>query len=53
MDELAQALELSADISNIPNNTDKPHPRYAQYKQMPNFSDQQKRREQLLEHQKK
>ncbi|GFR96324.1 snurportin-1-like [Elysia marginata] len=52
MEELTAALASSFEVSNDPNKTSAPHPRYSQYKQKASKSDQETRRKQLLEIQK-
>lgn len=52
MDELTAALASSFEVSNDPNKTSAPHPRYSQYKQKSSKSDQETRRKKLLEIQK-
>ncbi|KAK3801756.1 hypothetical protein RRG08_043772 [Elysia crispata] len=52
MEELTAALASSFEVSNDPNKTSAPHPRYSQYKQKGPKSDQETRRKQLLEKQK-
>ncbi|CAL1544975.1 unnamed protein product [Lymnaea stagnalis] len=52
MDELTAALAGSFEISNEPNKTSAPHPRFTQYKQRTSNSDQDTRRKLLLENQK-
>lgn len=53
MDELTAALAGSFEISNDPNKTSAPHPRFAQFKSKSSKQDQDSRRKRLLEIQKK
>jgi len=53
MDELAENLANSFSVSNEPNTTDAPHPRFADYKKKTSGSDQDGRRSSILEQQKK
>ena len=52
VDQLAEALEGSFNVSNKVNDPTKPHPRFAQYKQKNAVSNQEKRRARILEAQK-
>ena len=52
VDELAEALEGSFNVSNKVNDPTKPHPRFSLYKQKNVVSNQEKRRGQILEAQK-
>ncbi|KAL8602313.1 hypothetical protein ACOMHN_022826 [Nucella lapillus] len=53
MDELTAALAGSFEISNDPNKTSAPHPRFSQFKSKNSKQDQDSRRKRLLEIQKK
>lgn len=53
MDDLTAALAASFEISNDPNKTSAPHPRFSQFKSKPSNQDQNSRRTRLLEIQKK
>ena len=53
MDELAESLATSFNVSSDPNTTDAPHPRFSQYKQKSSGSDQEARRKSILEDQKR
>ena len=53
MDDLAAALAGSFEISNDPNKTSAPHPRFSQFKIKSSNQDQNSRRRRLLEIQKK
>lgn len=53
MEELAESLANSFSVSNEPNTTDAPHPRFSDYKKKTTGSDQQGRRHDILEQQKK
>jgi len=51
-DDLTASFATSFNVSNFPNDTNKPHPRFAQYKMKSSPSSQDLRRKKLLEHQK-
>lgn len=55
MEEITELLATSVEVTHVPNNTAKQHPRFAQYKakSKPNSVGQNDRRERLLELQKK
>merc|ERR1719445_2686330 len=52
LDELAESFAASFNVTNNPNDTNRPHPRFAQYKMKPSSISQEVRRKKLLEHQK-
>lgn len=52
MDDLAECFAGSFNVSNTPNDTNRPHPRFAMYKMKNSGSNQEQRRLRLLEHQK-
>jgi len=52
MDDLADAFAGSFTVTNTPNDTNRPHPRFAQYKMKSSGMNQEVRRKKLLEHQK-
>lgn len=52
LDDLADSFAGSFNVTNTPNDTNKPHPRFAQYKMKSATAGQEMRRASLLEHQK-
>merc|ERR1719150_3184680 len=52
LDELADSFAASFNVTNNPNDTNRPHPRFAQYKMKTSSISQEVRRKKLLEHQK-
>ena len=52
LDELADSFAASFTVTNNPNDTARPHPRFAQYKMKSSSISQEARRKKLLEHQK-
>jgi len=52
LDELADSFAASFAVTNNPNDTNRPHPRFAQYKLKSSSISQEVRRKKLLEHQK-
>ena len=53
MDDLADSLATSFQVTSHPNNPAAPHPRFSDYKKRPGFTDQMVRRQRLLERQKR
>ena len=53
MDELTASLATNFSVSSDPNSTSAPHPRFAEYKKKNSGSDQDARRQSILEQQKK
>jgi len=51
LDELADCFAGSFAVTNTPNDTNRPHPRFAQYKMKSSGMSQEMRRKKLLEHQ--
>ena len=52
LEELADSFAASFSVSNNPNDTARPHPRFSQYKMKSSSISQEARRKKLLEHQK-
>jgi len=52
MDDLADCFAGSFNVTNAPNDTNRPHPRFAMYKMKNPSSNQEQRRQRLLDHQK-
>ena len=52
LDELAESFAASFSVTNNPNDTARPHPRFSQYKMKTSSISQEARRKKLLEHQK-
>jgi len=52
LEELADSFAASFNVTNNPNDTNRPHPRFAQYKMKTSSISQEVRRKKLLEHQK-
>ena len=52
LEELADSFAASFTVTNNPNDTARPHPRFAQYKMKSSSISQEARRKKLLEHQK-
>ena len=52
MDDLAGCFAGSFKVTNVPNDTNRPHPRFAMYKMKNSVSNQEQRRQRLLGHQK-
>eukprot|EP00092_Neocalanus_flemingeri_P017977 GFUD01019453.1.p1 GENE.GFUD01019453.1~~GFUD01019453.1.p1 ORF type:complete len:411 (-),score=118.70 GFUD01019453.1:792-2024(-) len=52
MDDLADCFAGSFTVTNAPNDINRPHPRFAQYKMKSSGSNQEHRRKRLLDHQK-
>ena len=50
--DLAECFSASFNVSNHPNDTNRPHPRFAQYKMKSSSINQDVRRQKLLQHQK-
>jgi len=53
MDELAESLANSFAVTEEPNSTDAPHPRFSEYKKKVSNADQEARRKNILELQKR
>jgi len=51
MDDLADCFAGSFNVTNAPNDTNRAHPRFAQYKMKNSGSNQEQRRKRLLDHQ--
>merc|ERR1719219_333210 len=52
LEELADSFAASFSVTNNPNDTNRPHPRFALYKMKTSSISQEVRRKKLLEHQK-
>jgi len=52
LDDLSDAFAGSFTVTNAPNDTNRPHPRFAQYKMKTSSLPQEDRRKRLLDHQK-
>merc|ERR1719147_379734 len=52
LDDLADAFAGSFTVTNTPNDVNRPHPRFSQYKMKNSTAGQDQRRQRLLEHQK-
>jgi len=52
LDDLADAFAGSFTVTNTPNDINRPHPRFSQYKMKTSVADQETRRARMLEHQK-
>merc|ERR1719431_881936 len=52
MEDLADAFAGSFTVTNTPNDTNRPHPRFSQYKMKTSVADLETRRARMLEHQK-
>merc|ERR1719225_2504137 len=52
MEDLADSFSSAFNVTNTPNDVNRPHPRFSQYKAKTAVADQETRRARMLEHQK-